>query len=524
MRSNGSRPGAPAGESSVLEAAPPTVLDPEPVPAAAPGPAAGGKLSRREKKQKRDATRPLDSWERYRALTDALDEALELVDLADHKGRFALVIMAALNVALFFGITRANVFTYIPEGFEIALGAYLFLYLLTALYFFVQAIETMRPRKEEPQIAPQHDVPPEFEPKGIRYYNDVLRRAPHEYQQVWRHVNIGQLNSELALQVHALSAINRHKYAALRKLYRGLQILIVLATGALILSATAALWGQRELKQLRGNSVLPTAERFPDIGVREPSGIAYNATLGQLIVVGDEGHVVQFDSDGHVSRRAKVRGDLEDVAVHTPTGLVYLLSERPAELILYDPSSSHEKKRWKLDASSLLGRTGERSNHGFEGMTFQEDASRPGGGLLYLTHQSSPALIVALAFDPATTEGTLDERVVVSRWPLHGHRDLSAVSYVPSLDRLLVVAEVQDRLVVVRPDGRRETEISLPGKQQEGLAVDNVGDLWIADDQGGVLRLPGALAALEHHLGGPGARPAPVPASPSAPPPPARAR
>ncbi|HEY7508671.1 MAG TPA: hypothetical protein VIG50_00375, partial [Vicinamibacteria bacterium] len=51
------------------------------------------KLSKKERRFLKDAHRPLESWERYRALTDVLDEAIDLVDLADHKARFALVIM-----------------------------------------------------------------------------------------------------------------------------------------------------------------------------------------------------------------------------------------------------------------------------------------------------------------------------------------------------------------------------------------------------------------------------------------------
>jgi hypothetical protein len=74
------------------------------------------KLSKKQKKALKDAHRPLDSWERYRALTDVLDEAIDLVDLADHKARFALVIMAALNVVLFFVAVRTDLVKEIPAS------------------------------------------------------------------------------------------------------------------------------------------------------------------------------------------------------------------------------------------------------------------------------------------------------------------------------------------------------------------------------------------------------------------------
>jgi hypothetical protein len=46
------------------------------------------------------------------------------------------------------------------------------------------------------------------------------------------------------------------------------------------------------------------------------------------------------------------------------------------------------------------------------------------------------------------------------------------------------------------------------GDQQEGLTIDDKGDVWLADDKDkSLLRLPGGLAALGAHVK-PGARPA----------------
>jgi hypothetical protein len=55
-----------------------------------------------ERKRRKDAerfteTRPLDPWERYRALSDHVDHLLDVTELADRKTRFALVILGALN-------------------------------------------------------------------------------------------------------------------------------------------------------------------------------------------------------------------------------------------------------------------------------------------------------------------------------------------------------------------------------------------------------------------------------------------
>src|ERR671925_563958 len=58
------------------------------------------RLLRKELKRIADVNRPLDSWERYRALNDSLDEAYEQIDLGNREARFALILMGGLNAAL----------------------------------------------------------------------------------------------------------------------------------------------------------------------------------------------------------------------------------------------------------------------------------------------------------------------------------------------------------------------------------------------------------------------------------------
>src|SRR5713226_2221266 len=90
------RPAAPPSSADMTSAPSPPVIPPTDGPQGAEkrGPV---KLTKKQKKLLKDSHRALDSWERYRALTDVLDEATDLVDLADHKARFALIIMTAIN-------------------------------------------------------------------------------------------------------------------------------------------------------------------------------------------------------------------------------------------------------------------------------------------------------------------------------------------------------------------------------------------------------------------------------------------
>jgi uncharacterized protein YjiK len=467
-----------------------------------------GKLTKKERRLIKDNHRPLDSWERYRALTDVLDEQIDLVDLADHKARFALVIMAALNVLLFFVATRTDIVEDLPGYTHVWLAGYLLAYVLVALYFFLQAVESLRPRKEQPYIASDTTLPAEEHPLGVRFYEDILGRDVDSYRQAWRNLRLAQLNNELAVQAHAMAAINRPKYKALRRLYMGLQILTVMAVGMVGMAALAAFVGTARagVHGRKNSQVFGTVTRLDTPGVKEPSGVCVHPGLGHLFVVGDEGSLVEFDGSGKAVKSYSAKGNLEDVAAHTPTGWLALLDEQKSEILFFDPAGDRWMKRWPLDRKAILAQDPGGANEGFEGLAFREEAGRPGGGVFYLVHQRDPAMLIALAFDPAAHSATLGAEAVLNRWPLEGHGDLTAVTYAAALQRLLLVADKQDKLLVVGLDGTVQSEVPLPGQQQEGVALDPAGNLWIADDQDkSLLKMDGALPSMERYLDNPAA-------------------
>jgi uncharacterized protein YjiK len=237
-------------------------------------------------------------------------------------------------------------------------------------------------------------------------------------------------------------------------------------------------------------------------GVAEPSGITFDAARGHFFVVGDEGTLAELDAQGGFVRSSPVAGNLEDVAVHPPSGALVILDEAGERLIVYDPGQRRERARFKLDSEALVGkRVGSRN--GFEGLCFRAQAGKPGGGVFYLAHQSGPAMVVAIAFDPAPPGGTIGAEAVISRFSLPGQSDLNAVVWAPSLQRLLVLSDSADALLVVNEGGAVEGQVHVPGLQQEGACLDAAGDLWIADDRGGsVKRYGGALQAIADAEGG----------------------
>ncbi len=236
------------------------------------------------------------------------------------------------------------------------------------------------------------------------------------------------------------------------------------------------------------------------LGFEGASGIACHPKLGHLFVVGDRGNIAELDGAGRRVRMAPVKGDLEDVAVYRPSGQLVLVSEKKSRLILFDPVAFSEVKRWHLDRDAIIGGAFGEKNKGFEGLTWRPDPARPGGGVFYLVHQALPAMIVSLAFDPAADVERLGATVILDRWPLNSHAKLTALTYLPTLDRLVLINGHKRHLIILRLDGTEVADFALPDIQPEGVCIDGQGNLWIADDQRGVLRFDGALTAIAAKL------------------------
>ena len=483
--------------------------------------------SRRQKKDAKrlaESTRSLDAWERYRTLVDALEEALDLVELADRKARFALLIMGALNVAFFFLVTRSELVEVLPAWLRPFLAFYLLAYAGVALFFFLQAIEALKPRRFRPQIAYPGAAGPDHYPDGLRYYEDVVLRDLESYRRAWRDVRFGQLNAELAVQNHVMARINSDKFRSLRRLYGGLRVLTLLAGGllavlalSLLLSPAPSAGPQRHADAAAtgaagaaagsapsGPASAPPTSLGPPVpipaeGLKEASGIAWHSERRRFFAVGDRGTLAELDAERPRAAAAPRQGQ--------PRGRGGPRAERPARAArgeegrargVGSSSTAEETARFPLDVAALLDKPPADRNQGFEGLGFREEPALPGGGTFYLVHQRKPARLVALCFDPTGPVRAIGAADVVARHSLKPYEDLTAVVWSEPLGGLLVIAESADRLLLVSPAGSLRASFGLPGDRQEGLAFDPEGALWIADDRRGLLKIPGALAVLEH--------------------------
>ena len=204
------------------------LLESEPAaPVCSDGNGHGGK---KELKRLRDRCEPLPAREQSRNLWEAVDQGRRMIELADHKARYALVVMGVVNAGVFILATRSDHFiSLVPVGIRSWFSLLIVPFGLLALVFLVDAYNTLRPR---PPVLPpdqRQRVDRESRSLGLVFWDSVLIRSMEHYQEAWESVHRGQLNRELAAMAYSLARHIQSKYRALHRLYIELLLIILLA-------------------------------------------------------------------------------------------------------------------------------------------------------------------------------------------------------------------------------------------------------------------------------------------------------
>lgn len=201
------------------------------------GPAPGehdkqaSKQRKREAKWRRDAERPPGSFERWRILTELVSEGRQVVDLADHKARYSLVVMGVLNAGVFFLMSRSHLFSSLSPNVKPWLIGFMIAYAALTFLFVYYAVDCLRPRRlQYAELMGANGTGADGRgPQGILYWETIAGYEVDAYRRAWSEARMEQLNAEVVIIAHHLARLIRVKYVALGRLYYGLAVLVVLA-------------------------------------------------------------------------------------------------------------------------------------------------------------------------------------------------------------------------------------------------------------------------------------------------------
>lgn len=231
-------------------------------------------------------------------------------------------------------------------------------------------------------------------------------------------------------------------------------------------------------------------------GFREPSGICYHAGRGSLFVVGDEGDLCEMRTDGIVVKSQKVRrGDFEGVTCDPCSGLLYVAVEGEESVLEVHPDTFEVLRTFQLPREFRGQTLMKEGGQGVEAITFVPDPKHPQGGTFYVANQCMSLDIpddISAVFEvelPLKDGGAPPSAVRILRYFEPGVPDIAGLYYDAAKGTIFMVSDKTDTLLEFSRDGRRLAEWLFPGQDQEGIAADPEGFLYIAQDCGGIIKI-----------------------------------
>jgi len=232
------------------------------------------------------------------------------------------------------------------------------------------------------------------------------------------------------------------------------------------------------------------------VGFNEPSGIVFHAERGTLFVVGDEGDICEIKTDGSTIKQKRIRrADFEGVTYDPSSGLLYVAVEGEERIIELNPDEFEVLREFSI-ARTFEGRTLLKAGgQGIEAITFVPDANHGEGGRFYVANQSftlEDQEDISAIFEievplRSKTEANAGAKILGYFCP--GVIDLSGLHFDKRTGRLFVISDATNTVLELTTAGDLLSSYAFPGDNQEGIAVDDEGFLYIAQDSGGIIKI-----------------------------------
>ena len=231
--------------------------------------------------------------------------------------------------------------------------------------------------------------------------------------------------------------------------------------------------------------------------IAEPSGVTYHPIRKTLFVVDDGGYIHEIRPNGtSVQKKSLQTRDLEGITTNPLTGLLYAAVEDDEAILEIDPQSLAVKREFKInrifEGKSLLKKGG----MGIEAITFVPIELHPEGGTFWIGNQSfsrkpdgEPSVVCEVVVPLLTSEATEAEGTIIRFFEMN-LLDISGITYDSHTDSLLLISDTTNLLVELRrDDGTPLHRYLLPGDDQEGITLDGLGYMYIAQENGQVIKL-----------------------------------
>ena len=228
----------------------------------------------------------------------------------------------------------------------------------------------------------------------------------------------------------------------------------------------------------------------------EPSGITYHPTRKSLFVADDSGIVYEISLNG---ARIQAKGvnelDIEGITVDPATGMLYTAVEDDETIIEIEPETLTIQREFRIAREFKGEQLLKKGGMGIEAIAFVQDASHPEGGTFWVGNQSfslkerdEPSVVCEVVVPLRTATERKSEGTIINAYKMN-FIDISGLAYDSQDDRLVLISDTTNLLVEINRQGTILSKYLLPGDEQEGVTLDGLGYMYIAQESGEVIKL-----------------------------------
>lgn len=230
--------------------------------------------------------------------------------------------------------------------------------------------------------------------------------------------------------------------------------------------------------------------------IAEPSGITYHPTRRSLFLADDSGSVHEVDLDGRLIQSKGLKGlDIEGITMDPNTGLLYAAVEGDEVILELDPENLTLQREFRIDRNFKGEQLLKKGGMGIEAIAFVPDASHPEGGTFWVGNQSfglkakdEPSVVCEVLVPLRSTKANQANGTIINAYKMN-FIDISGLAYDAQGDFMVLISDTTNLLVELKREGTVQGYYLLPGDDQEGIVLDGLGYMYIAQENGDIIKL-----------------------------------
>lgn len=230
--------------------------------------------------------------------------------------------------------------------------------------------------------------------------------------------------------------------------------------------------------------------------IAEPSGITYHPTRRSLFLADDSGSVHEVSLEGRlIQSRGFNERDIEGITVNPDTGLLYAAVEDDEAILELDPKDLALQREFRIGRNYKGEQLLKKGGMGIEAIAFVPDASHPEGGTFWVGNQSfslkakdEPSVVCEVVVPLRSATAKQSDGAIIRAYKMD-FIDISGLAYDTQGDFLVLISDTTNLLVELKREGTILRQYLLPGDEQEGIVLDGLGYMYLAQENGEIIKL-----------------------------------